>query len=285
MPRSNRAATATTAAATPATAAAAVTSTALVRIPTEAEMDASIAAAYAEDLNEGLALLREAGRAGAAAGKKKEEAETAAATAMDTTIAGLTVPGVMLVGFSFDVRDKSGTVVEHCAKVTLADYLIGFGANRLKETAFRNAMLPIFFNVHGNKSAAADSVWSTFRRAVKTAAVLLREGMTATLVDGKLVIDGGTSDLAKAMREATSTKAMVKAATGAAGVNGSKPDDIKKEEATPMRAATPAELTRTTLALVKVIASGEGCACNAAMSNLREIARLIALNPTAFADS
>jgi hypothetical protein len=241
-------------------------------------------AAFEAAREAGFDMLRSAGANAAAAGENRAAAKVQGATALDSTIAGLSQAGILTYTFAFDVCDRGGNVVEH-VKATLCDYAAGFhnadgSAARKTEGAFRAAMLPLFFGVAGDQSAAAKSVWQTFGKAFTVARAIVAEDMTAALVDNKLVLQGGTGERAEAMRKATSTSALVKVAEGKTGTNGSQSTSTEGEA----REATPAEITRTAVALVKLIAKGEADACNATLSNLREIARLVANNPDAFAE-
>lgn len=242
------------------------------------------------DTTAALALLHKAGKLAAQAGKKVEEANKARGNALDLSIAGLAADGVLLTAFSFDVCDAGGNVVEHCT-ATLPDYAKGFknadgSDNRKKQSAFRAAMLPLFFGVTGDQSAGAKAVWALFTgKALPTALALHREGISATVTDkGELVLTGGEGDTAKALRDAAakSTSAMVKVAKGETGSNREEHGNDKGGETG--RAATPGEIALAAHAIAARVAKGEEAICNSALSYLRAIAKLVADNPEAFAD-
>lgn len=245
-------------------------------------------AAFEAARDEGLELLKQAGRAASAAGEAAAAARDNRGSALDMAIVGLSAPGVLHSQFTFDVKDRNGDIVEHVT-ADLIDYLAGFKhrdgkAYRAKETAYRGTMLPLFFGVAGDQSAGAKSVWATFGKAAPVAAELVARDMRAYIsAEGKLVVEGGEGPEAEKLRNAKSASALVKAAKGQTGTdrNGHGNDKSEPDNGT---AATPAEITRATVAIVKLVAAGKADACNATLSNLREIARLVAANPEAFAE-
>lgn len=229
-------------------------------------------------------LLIEGGRAAFAAGEGVAAANKARASALDLLVAGLT--GAMMdKTIAFGICDRAGNVVES-AKASLADYAKGFknpdGSDyRAKQGAFRSAALVELFGVPGDQSAGAKATWALATgKALPAAIALRREGMTAKLVDDKLVVEGGAGDTADKLREAAgkSTSALVNATKPAKGTNREGPQNDMGRE------ATPSEITRTVVALAKLIAKGDTTACNATLENFRAIAKLVASNPDAFAD-
>jgi hypothetical protein len=149
--------------------------------------------------------------------------------------------------------------------------------SKVAQTAYKTALQLEFFGQAPNAS-----LWTTASNAIAIARAIREEGMSATVEGSGVKLEGGTSDKAKAMREAKSLAALGKVAKDEAGSNRAKPNNDK--QADEGRAATPEEVTRATVALVKLIASGKADACNATLSNLRAIAKLVASNPDAFAE-
>ena len=237
----------------------------------------------------GLSMLREAGKLAAGAGEAAKVANEKRATALDTAIAGLCAEGVMAMPFTFDVCDKAGQVIEHC-NVTLADYLLGFhnkdgSDNRGKQSAFRATILPLFFGVAGDQSTGAKATWALFTgKALPAAAALVARGMKATLnPEGGLVVEGGEGEEADKLRAAAgrSASALAKAAKGETGTDRDAPQNDKAGD---LRAATPGEIAIAALGIAKRIVKGEEAATNTALSTFRELAKLIASNPEAFAE-
>lgn len=146
--------------------------------------------------------------------------------------------------------------------------------SRHAESAYKTNLQLEFFGQAPNAS-----LWTTASNAILIARAIRAEGMSATVEGGTVKLEGGTTDKAKAMREAKSLAALGKVAKDETGSNRAKPSNDKADEG---RAATPEEITRAAVALVKLIASGKADACNATLSNLRAIARLVASNPEAF---
>jgi len=149
--------------------------------------------------------------------------------------------------------------------------------SRDAQAAFKTGLQLEFFGQAPNAS-----LWTTASNAILIARAIRQEGMTAIVEGGTVKLEGGTTDKAKAMREAKSLAALGKVAKDETGSNRATPSNDKaKDEG---RAATPEEITRAAVALVKLIASGKADACNATLSNLRAIARLVASAPEAFAE-
>jgi hypothetical protein len=232
-------------------------------------------------------LLKAGGRAAALAGEQVKNANEERGTALDMLIAGMTWT-MLHTDIAFDICDRAGNVVESTT-ATLAAYAKGFynadgSDNRTKTTAFRSTVLPSMFGVAGDQSAGAKAAWALVTgKALPTAICLQLAGVDAKMNDeGKLVLDGGEGETADKLKAAAgkSTSALVKAAKGEEGSNREAPQNEKSEG----NSATPSELTRATVALAKLIASGKATACAATLSNLRAIAALVASNPDAFAD-
>lgn len=231
-------------------------------------------------------LLLAGGRAAADAGEGVAKANKARASALDMLIAGLT-PAMLDAPIAFDVTDRAGNVVES-AKASLLAYAKGFrnadgSDNRTMQGAFRATVLPRLFGIPGDQSAGAKATWALVTgKALPTALAIAGQGMTATLTEeGKLALEGGAGDVADKLREAAakSTSALVTATKPAKGTNRESPHNESEG-----RAATPSEITRAAVAIAKLIAKGDATACAATLSNFRELAKLIAANPDAFAD-
>lgn len=248
-------------------------------------------AAFEAARDEGLELLKQAGRAASAAGEAAAAARDNRGSALDMAIVGLSAPGVLHSQFTFDIKDRNGDVVEHVT-ADLIDYLAGFKhrdgkAYRAKETAFRGVALPVFFGVPGDQSAGAKSTWATFSRAVPVAAELVARDMRAFInAEGKLVVEGGEGPEAEKLRGAKSASALVKAAKGQTGTDRNGHGNAKggEGEAGEARVATPAEIFAAAARLCEGVAKGDEAICNAALSYARRIAALVTAHPEAFAE-
>jgi hypothetical protein len=170
-------------------------------------------------LDAALAMLAKAGALEAKAGAALAAAKSEETNAQAMAIAAMTSKGILGLTFSYDVKDSKGDIVEHVKSAKLLDYVGGFKKEgkeyRAKATAFRQAVLPRFFNVSGDN----DSVWAMFRQTFPAALALTGEAMTATVGnDGKLVLSGGTGETAKKLRDAAakSVSALKSAAKGEA---------------------------------------------------------------------
>lgn len=238
-------------------------------------------------INAAIAMLHDAGAKAAKAGKAVEEANRNRATALDTAIAALSTPGLLEMPIVFDVTDRAGQVVEHC-KESVLSFLAGFknpdGSDyRAKQTAFRSIALPVLFGVPGDQSAGSKAVWVMAKASAFPAAnALVREGMTAKLVDNKLVVEGGAGEAADALRNAAakSTSALAKVAAGKAGTSRAAPQNDNGA----MREASPSEIAAAAVKVARKVVKGDEALCSAALSCLREIAKLVEANPEAFTD-
>lgn len=222
--------------------------------------------------------------------KGKAEIDTAKgkqASAFAVMVAGFASDEIATREWTFDIRGKED-IHEHvtCTGVNefgnddLAWKRNAQGAvSKVAQSAYKAGLQACFFNLAEPNAA----VWTAASRAAPIALAIREEGMTATIENGELKLEGGTSERAAAMRDAKTVAAMKKAVAGETGTNREKHGN-EKSEGGEVEVATPAEITRATVQLVKLIAKGEGDACNATLSNLREIARLVAANPDAFAD-
>ena len=186
---------------------------------------AATAAAEKSPFELAMEQLAKAGAIEAQAGAAIAAAKGEESNAQAMAIAAMTVPGVLSFVFSYDIKDNKGEIVEHVKEAKLFDYAEGFKKEgkeyRAKATAFRQTVLPRFFNVPGDN----DSVWAMFRQTFPAALALVGEAMTATIgADGKLVLAGGTGEKAKKLRDAAakSVTALKTAAKGEAGKRGPK---------------------------------------------------------------
>ena len=121
-------------------------------------------------------------------------------------------------------------------------------------------------------------------KAILAARAIREEGMTATIVDGALKLEGGSSERANKMRDAKSLGALDKAAKGEAGSNrdGGHGAGAKDGDA---RIATPAEILALAARLVEGVAKGDEALSNTALSFARKIAAIVASNAEAFAEA
>lgn len=256
-----------------------------------AAIDTAISAASLDETRmAGLAMLTNAGVMAAKAGKAVAAAKEASATAIDLMVAGLAATGVMSETFEYDVTDRKGDVVEHVGNACLADYATPFlndaGTEyRAKQTAFKDAALRRFFAVKGDtQSAGAKAVYTMFLTAFPLAAAIIREGMTATIRDNKLAIEGGKGEMAEALHKANGTRARAKIAKGETGTKGGTDAGKAAKTETETRAATPSEICAEAMKVARKVVAGKEALCPAALSTLRALAALVAANPAAFAD-
>lgn len=214
------------------------------------------------------------------------EAKERGASALAVMVEAFASDDVAARKWSFDIKAKNGDVHTHVNCTGTAEFgnddlawkLNGQGKpSREAQTAYKTGLQLEFFGQAPNAS-----LWTTASNAIVIARAIREEGMTAKVEGSGVKLEGGTTDKAKAMREAKSLAALAKVAKDETGSNRAKPaNDKAKDEG---RAATPNEITLAACAIVKLIAKGEIAEGQNVLGNIREIVRLFNSNPEAFAE-
>lgn len=222
--------------------------------------------------------------------KGKAEIDTAKgkqASAFAVMVAGFASDEIATREWSFDIRGKED-VHEHvtCTGVNefgndnLAWKRNAQGAlSKVAQSAYKAGFQSFLFNLPEPNAA----VWTAASRAAPIALAIREEGMTATIENGELKLEGGTSERAEKMRAAKTVAAMKKAVAGETGTNRDKPQN-EKSEGGEVEVATPSEILAAAARLIESAAKGDEALGNAALSYARRIAELVAANPEAFAD-
>jgi hypothetical protein len=220
-----------------------------------------------------------AGKATVDAGKAK------GANALALMVAGFASDDVATRPWDFEVKGSGDDVHTYVEMSGVAEfggtegawrYNGNGGPSRVAQGAYKRALQNTFFNLPDNNPA----VWTMASKAIPVALAIREEGMTAAIVAGKLVLEGGHSERADAMRAAKDVSALAKVAKEETGTSRAAPQNAKGET----REATPAEICALAAKVARGVAKGETALCNAALSTLRAIASLVAANPEAFAD-
>ena len=242
---------------------------------------------------EAAAELRPAAQAALEGKAEIQKGKARGASALAVTIAALASDAISRRDWTFDITVK-GQVHEHVKCTGFAEYgneELAWMRNsegkvsRDAQGAYALAWHSEFFGLTEKNPAVRTMV----NKAVPIARAVREEGMTAKVIDGKLVLSGGKGKRADAMRNAKSLDAMKKAAEGATGTNRDAPQNAKgatgagEDSAGEDKAMTPLELTRTALALAKLLAKGDAATCNAALENFRAIAALVDKHKAVFA--
>jgi len=184
------------------------------------------------------------------------------ASAEAVMIAGFSDDSVASREWSFDITAGNGDVHHHVVTTGYAEFgtesaawvLNGQGqVSRVAQGAYKRGFHRAMFALPD----AVPAVWTMTGRAVALATAIRQEGMTARIEGGALKLEGGNTDKAKAMREATSLSALRAAAKGAAGSNRDAPQNDKGKGETGPRALTRDELLRAALAELERVASGD----------------------------
>ena len=242
--------------------------------------------------NEAAAFLPIAAQAAIKGKAAIDVAKGKQAAALAVMVAGFACDDTAERKWSFDI--KAGDDVHHFVECeglneygddTLAWKRNGEGAvSKTAQTAYKSALQHTFFNL----ASPVPAVWTMASKAIPMAQAIRAENMTAKIADGKLVLEGGSGERAKALREAAekSLTALGKAAKGEAGTNRTSTGNAKggSGEADGMREATPSEVLALATRLIEGAAKGEEALCNSALSYARKIAALVAANPAAFAE-
>lgn len=239
---------------------------------------------WPEQNTEWVAALKDAATAVVTGKAMATEGKAKGATALAVMVAAFASDDVAAHPWAFDILGKGDAVhtyvsctgTEELGNDDLAWKLNGQGkVSREAQTAYKTGLQLEFFNREPNAS-----IWTTASNAIAIARAIRQEGMTALVEDGELKLAGGTTDKAAAMRDAKSLAALGKVAKDETGSNRAKPSNDKGE--VEVKELTPFEVSRMAVAIAKIIATGKADACNATLSNLREVARLVASNPKAF---
>jgi hypothetical protein len=216
-----------------------------------------------------------------------DSAKAKGAAALAVMVAGFASDEILERPWSFDITVK-GDVHTHVGCTGLAEfggtegtwrYNAEGAVSRDAQSAYRAAFQQVFFNLPENNNA----VWTMASKAVPMALAIRAEGMTAKIVDGVLVLEGGTGEKAEALRGAKSLSALAKVAKGEAGTNRAAPSNAKGAEGE-ARVATPAEVLALAARLCEGAAKGEEALSGTALSFARKIAAIVAANPDAFTD-
>jgi len=239
--------------------------------------------------NEAASFLPLAAQAAIKGKADIDSAKAKGAAALAVMVAGLTDGYMAELPWAFDINGKAGEVHTHVNCIGFVE----FGNDNLEwkrnsegkvsreaQSAYKTAFQNEFFNLPESNAA----VWTMASKAIPMARAIREEGMTATIENGALKLSGGNTERATAMAAAKNLSALAKVAKDETGTNRAAPSH-NGEGVTEAKVATPEEITRAAVAIVKIIAKGEADACNATLSNLRAIAKLVASNPEAFADA
>ena len=218
------------------------------------------------------------------------------ASALAVMIAGFASDAVAKREWSFDMTGKDGQVKFHVRCIGLDQFGGTDGDWRAEpkkaQTAYKTATQVEFFKL----PEPSPAVWTMLSKAAVIVRAIRQEGMAAAVTEGKLVLTGGTTDKAKAMRDATSLEALGKAAKGETGTNRNAPQNEKgsKGEAGGSKGsegsegeapapATPEKILRDAEWIVQGVVKGDIALGGSALSFIRAIAKAVNANPETFA--
>lgn len=196
------------------------------------------------------------------------KAKGAAAEAV--MIAGFSDDTAAMLAWSFDIEGGEGAVHHHVETVGYSDHgtetaawvFSGQGkVSRVAQGAYKRGFHRAFFALPD----AVPAVWTMVNRALPLAAAIREEGMIARIEAGALKLEGGNTDRAKAMREATSLAALRKAVAGNAGSNREAPQNGGEGEGEGAGATVElsrADIIRAASGQLRMAAAGDGPALN-----------------------
>ena len=219
-----------------------------------------------------------------------DEGKAKGAAALAVMTAGFASDDIAARDWSFDVT-VNGDVHHHVECTGIAEFGGTEGAwryngegkpSRDAQSAYKAGFLSAFFGV----TEKNDALWTMANKAVAMATAIRAEGMMALINNGALVLEGGASEKATAMRAAAekSLSALSKVAKDETGTNRAAPSNAKGEGTSEARLATPAEVLALAARLVEGAAKGDEALSGTALSFARKIAAIVAANPDAFAD-
>lgn len=164
------------------------------------------------------------GKAQIEAGKNK------GAAALAVMIAGFSDDAAALLSWAFDIMGGDNTVHHHVdctgfhefGNTDLAWCRNGEGkVSKTAQTAYKTGFQKAFFAL----PTGVPAVWTMVSKAIPVARAIRAEGMIAKIEKGALVLEGGDTERAKAMREAKTLAALAKACEGATGTNRNSPQN------------------------------------------------------------
>jgi hypothetical protein len=224
------------------------------------------------------------------ADKAKGKARESEGHAEARMIAGFSDDAAATMEWVLEIKGNDGVVHHYAPQSGIAGW-----HERENQPAMRNSEGAVsktaqgvykraFQHAYFNLPNPVEAAWTMAKRAVGVAVAIREEGMTASVEAGKLKLEGGTSERAKAMREADSLAKLRKACglTSGGAIKGDKARGTSEGEGEgtsegegATRPATPSEITAAALQLCKDALTGDAALCPAALQNLHAIAKLV----------
>lgn len=180
--------------------------------------------------SEAAANLAGAARAAIDGKAQIEAGKNKGAAALAVMIAGFSDDAAALLSWAFDIMGGDNTVHHHVACTGFHEFgnddlawkRNGEGkVSKTAQTAYKTGFQKAFFAL----PTGVPAVWTMVSKAIPVARAIRAEGMIAKIEKGALVLEGGTSERAKAMREAKTLAALAKACEGATGTNRNSPQN------------------------------------------------------------
>ena len=214
-----------------------------------------------------------------------EKGKAQGASALAVMIAGFASDEAANRKWNFDLVGKDGQVKFHVECTGFDEFGGTEGEWRAEPKKAQTGYKTGFQSEYFNLPEPSPAVWTSASEAVLVARAIRAEGMTADIVEGKLVLSGGSGERAEAMRAATSAAALKKIAKGEAGTNRAAPQNSKggDSDGDTGRAATPSEILAAAFRLIDGAAKGEEALASVALDYARRIAKAVNDNPDAFA--
>lgn len=212
------------------------------------------------------------GKAQIDAGKNK------GAAALAVMVAGFSDDAAAMLDWSFDIIGSDNTVHTHVRCTGFNEYgdtdlaWCRNGEGKVSKTAqgsYKTGFQKVMFALPTGVAA----VWTMASKAIPIARAIRAEGMLAKIEKGALVLEGGDTDRAKAMREAKTLSALAKVCEGATGTTRDAPQNGKGDagEAAPL---TLSEVLKQACALLRPVAAGNDALSPKVEGDLRALVAL-----------
>lgn len=213
------------------------------------------------------------GKAQIDAGKNK------GAAALAVMIAGFSDDAAAMLDWTFDIIGSDNTVHTHVRCTGFNEYgntdfawcrngegKVSKTAQGAYKTGFQKAMFAL--------PTGVAAVWTMSSKAIPIARAIRAEGMLAKIEKGALVLEGGDTDRAKAMREAKTLAALAKACEGATGTNREAPQNGGEGDGEAAAPLSLSEVIKAACALLRPVAAGNDALSPKVEGDLRALVAL-----------
>lgn len=213
------------------------------------------------------------GKAQIEAGKNK------GAAALAVMIAGFSDDAAAMLDWTFDIIGSDNTVHTHVRCTGFNEYgntdlawcRNGEGKiSKTAQTAYKTGLQKAMYGLPTGVAA----VWTMTSKAIPIARAIRAEGMLAKIEKGALVLEGGDTERAKAMREAKTLAALAKVCEGATGSNREAPQNSGEGDGEAAAPLSLSEVIKAACAMLRPIAAGNDALSPKVEGDLRALVAL-----------